>query len=160
MNEIVLIDSDIQALLINGQEQPVLRIVTVVNGRRLNIHVPVEAVANRKAVYGLATDEEALTAILNEHATREYGLGPVTPPEGEPWRNPLDEKMARMGGLRTDVTIRQGTEADLPPLPPVVDPNAELRAAIQGASTIAELKAALLGTNIDAVVATRQKGQQ
>jgi hypothetical protein len=51
--------------------------------------------------------------------------------------------------------------AHRPVIVPPVDPDAELRKAIEGARTIAELKAALLGTQIGALaaVAARKKEQ-
>ncbi len=68
------------------------------------IIVPLPALVNRRAVYGLATDEEALEAVLREHATRLNAL----PGDGHP-----DPRIARMGGLRRDVTVKIGDRGSL-----------------------------------------------
>lgn len=60
----------------------------------VTVIVPEEALANRMLVYGLATGDDALTAILKEHAQR---LGNLQP-EGV-------DRVARLGGRRSDVSV-------------------------------------------------------
>jgi hypothetical protein len=85
-------------------DQLILKVDISGRERRLNVHIPLAAIENRKAVYGLATDEEAITAILKEHATRELSLGDDSH---------ANARIARMGGLRQDVEIeREDKEID------------------------------------------------
>ncbi|MCL5265220.1 MAG: hypothetical protein M1343_08525 [Chloroflexi bacterium] len=67
-----------------------------INGRPLDVVIPLDAIENRKRLYGLATDQEAINAILKEHATRELELGPD---------DNADPRLATMGGLRQDVKV-------------------------------------------------------
>lgn len=60
------------------------------------ISVTDAALADRRRVYGLASDEAALRAILREHATRLGALAPSSH---------ADAQIARYGGLRRDVQV-------------------------------------------------------
>lgn len=95
------------------------------------IQIPYEAIVNRRSGYGLDDDESAITAILNEHATRIWRLPDDT------HENP---KIARMGGLRSDVTTRQVTLDELPT--PTARPPRPLTEIEQLRKDIEELKAA------------------
>lgn len=68
------------------------------DGRGLNVYIPLAAIENRKAIYGLETDDDAIMAILKEHATRELGL---------PQHDHPEPRIAQMGGLRKDVIIER-----------------------------------------------------
>jgi len=104
--------------------------------QRQRIIIPRAAVANRREGYGLDSDEAAIRAILKEHMTRILQL---------PADASANPKLARMGGLRNDVTIRQGTPADLPAPPPRQPaPKERLAAAVETATTFDELKAAII----------------
>lgn len=61
------------------------------------IYIPTEAITNRMAVYGLASEDAAIEAIVKEHATRLNDL----PPDS----STADEHINQMGGLRTDVVV-------------------------------------------------------
>jgi hypothetical protein len=103
------------------------------------VFIPLAAIANRMEVYGLATHQEALRAIMREHAQRWMGLAPepfTTPePSGKGkagkwiWQDaekddPAPSNRAAVvewikgkqqkawGGLRADVEVR-GIEDDL-----------------------------------------------
>ncbi len=75
---------------------PTLILRVSMDGRGLNVYIPLAAIENRKAIYGLETDDDAIMAILKEHATRELGL---------PQHDHPEPRIAQMGGLRQDVVI-------------------------------------------------------
>lgn len=64
------------------------------------VAVPLPALADRMAVYGLDSEEEALNAILREHAVR---LGHAEPHS--------EDRRGRMGGLHPNVTVAHSADA-------------------------------------------------
>lgn len=62
--------------------------------------IPVEALADRRRGYGLASDEDALMAIMREHAFR---IGELEQ-EGE-------ERHHQMGGMHSEVEVTHGRGA-------------------------------------------------
>lgn len=64
------------------------------------IIVPLDALASRRTIYGLATDDEALDAILKEHGKWLGGLDDSD-----------DPRLNRLGGLRRDVTVSLSLKA-------------------------------------------------
>ena len=72
----------------NGQK--VLLAQVNLEGQFIHCHIPVAAVENRRKLYGLKTDEEALEAIFKEVATRNLGRGRVAVIPLEPEALPAD----------------------------------------------------------------------
>lgn len=108
----------------------------VIGGNLCNVLIPTAAIANRQQIYGLSAERDVIEAILREHATRILSL---------PADNHEDLRIAQMAGLRQDVTVRQGGAADLPPVVPAPrTPKQALADAVAKASTLAEIKAAVL----------------
>lgn len=83
---IVMVEMPLNA--IHGDDTP----------RKHRIVIPYRAIANRRDVYQLESDEEAVNAVMKEHAKRLNKL-----PDGDE-----HEELAinRMGGLRADVKVK------------------------------------------------------
>lgn len=114
--------------LIVTVSMPLANLPKIVNGREVprgpgdpaedhRIVIPLHAIKNRMAFYGLSTPEEAVTAILREHHHR---LNQSAPPKGrkgrQDWRklSPVERGMAT-GGLDDTISV-----------PPVVLPQSVL----------------------------------
>lgn len=133
MSDIIVVK---QEAVLEHDGRTSLIVDVVLGGNAIHVHIPAAAIPNRMALYGLGTEAEAIEAILREHATRELHL---------PDHDHVDPKIARMGGLRQDVTIRQGSEADLPPVPPRPPTAKEkLLAAAEGANSMVQLRQAII----------------
>lgn len=192
MYELVVVK---QEAVVETGGRTALIIDIILDGALRHVHIPAIALPNRMALYGLATEAEAIEACLKETVSRVLGL-PGTEPERidppdtnvaidgitlaevENLRGSVSsavfaniirphferlkalerglmqnyeeaqrraERIAVAGGLRQDVTIRQGTEADLPPTPPR-QPTAreKLLAAAEAANGVAELRQAII----------------
>lgn len=129
MAEIVIVEEQ------NDDINECKELLTALDGKRLRVLIPYKAFATLSSIYGLSADDEVIHAALREHATRILGL---------PDDNHNDPRVAKRGGLRKDVAIRRGTQADLPPAPvPTPSPAEQAASIIEKANTLAEVKAAL-----------------